>query len=124
MSMVLTTVWLTDATDPTDSISLSYVQQNDPLPNLKGEVREYGGGRFRSVSSSATQRTNPVASAAVDPTTVAWLKAKNGVPLWFRDDSGEKYHGVYYNPQIKRHSYDANSDVSFVFSETSATEAV
>jgi hypothetical protein len=122
--VVLTTVWFAAEANLADAVSVPYVTQNNRSPQTKGETREYGGGRFRAVLTSATQRTYPLAFAACDPTLVAWIKAHDGVPLWFRDDSGTKCHGVYFSPQINRHQYDANADVTLTFLETSGSEAV
>lgn len=129
------TVVLNLASDLSQRLVLQFVTQINPAPQTPGEDRVYGNARFRAVSTGATQKQHAIAAQALEPAELATLTAwagvtaygqPNGAPvaLCYRDDSGEKYYGTIRSPQITRHQFDPNADVSFTFTETTFDETV
>lgn len=108
---------LTLVSDPTQSLVLLLAQSVNVTPQTPGEDRMYGAGRYRGVTSGATQRQYAVTADAVTPAEVALLRAWDGQRLCFRDDSGEKCFGWFRSPTVARHAFDSDAAVSFTFTE-------
>lgn len=123
-SVALRTVVFNLASDPSQVLVIDWVTQINPAPQTPGEDRMYGTGRYRALTAGTRQQTVALAFAGCDPATVAQLEAWDGVLLCYRDDSGRKFFGTYRSPQITRHSYNADADVSLTFTETTYFEAV
>lgn len=121
--VALSTVWLNLASDLSQSLSLDFVTGIDPSPSTPGDDRQYGT-RFRAVLTGATQRQVKVSAQAVTPDQVATLRAWDGLTVCYRDDSGLKFYGTYRSPQISRHQYNPDSDVSFTVTEVTVSESV
>ena len=117
-------VWFTLNSDRSQSLNLLYATQINPQPQTPGEIRMYGNGRYNRLGAGATQKQVALAFAAVTPDEVATLRAWDGLLLLYRDDSGERFFGSYQSPQITRHPYDDESDVSLTFLQQTYSEAV
>ena len=122
-TVTLKTVWLNLASDPSQYLSLPLTTAVDLSPSTPGEDRQYGT-LLRAITTGVTQRQAKVSVAALEPADVAIIRAWDGLTICYRDDSGMKFFGTYRSPQIVRHQYDANSDVSFTVTETSFSEVV
>jgi hypothetical protein len=123
-SVGLSTVWLNLASDLAQSLSFEFVTGIDPSPSTPGEDRQYGAGRFRAVLSGSTQKQAKVTAQAVTADQVATLREWDGLLVCYRDDSGLKFYGTYRSPQISRHQYNPDSDVSLTITETTVSEVV
>lgn len=123
-SVSLKTVWLNLASDLTQSVAVEFVTQINPAPQTPGEDRMYGNGRYRGVTAGGTQKQVGLAFQAVEPDVLATLRSWDGLLLCYRDDSGEKFYGSYRSPQITRHPYDANADVTLTITEKTWSEEV
>lgn len=134
-SVSFQTVVLNLASDLSQVLALKFVTQINPAPQTPGEDRMYGNGRYRSVSTGAPQKQQAIAAAAVEPADLATLLSWCGVNVYgqpadapqllcYRDDSGEKFYGTIRSPQVTRHQYDPNADVSFTITETTYDESV
>lgn len=122
--VTLTTVWMNLASDLTQSLVVEFVTQINPSPQTPGEDRMYGNGRYRGLTAGATQNQVQLAFAGVDPATLATLRAWDGQLVCYRDPSGEKFYGSYRSPQVSRHPYDADADVTLTVTEKTFSEAV
>lgn len=123
-TVTLTTVWITLASDPSQSVTLTLAQSVRVAPVNPQVDRMYGAGRFRAVNLGAIQQTIAVAASAVSLSDVELLEAWNGLAVWYRDDSGRKFACTYRDLVATRHSYDTNSEVTFTVTETTLSEAV
>jgi hypothetical protein len=117
------TVVLSLASDLSQTLTLQFVTSIGRSPQTPGETRMYGTGRYSAVTSGATQQQNTVSAVALTPADVAQLQAWDGLTLLYRDDQ-DRFYGCYRSPQVTRHQYDPNADVSFTFAELSFVEAV
>lgn len=122
-SVTLSTLWVSDAANPSQSYAL-------PLSSLKwkttktGDVRTYGGGRRRLVTRKGTYRTADISLSFADRTTVRLLESWAGRLLLFRDPMGRKVYGVYLEPQIEEIDGDDGASVSFTITEVTRSEEV
>lgn len=120
----LHTAWLNLASDLSQKLVIQFATQIDPQPKTAAEFRSYGQNRWRLATTGATQRSQVISAVAVTPAELALLRAWTAKTVLYRDDSGEKFYGAYLDPQIKRHQYDVNADVSFTVMELTHSEVV
>lgn len=121
----LRTLWLTLASDPTQSRSFTYMTGLSSTPTVQVSTRLYAGGNYRQVTMKGRQSGLPVtltACTAEDRQVIEfdWL----GKLLCVRDDRGRKFYGSYGQPQIAEHPYNGECDITVTFVETTVSEAV
>lgn len=124
VQVVLRTVWLNLASDLSQVLAVPFVSQINYTPSSPGEDRMYGAGRYRSVEGGATQRRVALAFQACTPDEVVLILRWDRMILLYRDDLGTKIYGSYRGPQINRHPYDKNADVTLNFTEKTVSEAL
>jgi hypothetical protein len=121
-SITLQGVWLTLASDQTQSLHLQFATQINPQPQTPGDVRMYGNGRYVGLSAGATQQQYAIAAEAVPAEDVATLRSWDGVLLCYRDDRAAKTWGLFRSPQVTWHPYNTDADVSFTFVEVTYSD--
>lgn len=119
----LQTVWFNLAADLSQFMFLPFTSQVNYTPSSPGEDRMYGAGRYRGIEGGARQQRIGLGFAACTPEQVALFLAWDRQLLLYRDDAGTKVWGSYRGPQVNRHSYDPNAEVTLTFTEKTYSEA-
>ena len=99
----LRTVWLNDAANLDDKISLPSMSSLEVATAYDGEVRQYASGRRRVVTRGVPAKAASLSVVGADRTTVAWLENHVGRILLFRDDRGRKFYGVFFEVGVAEH---------------------
>lgn len=120
--VTLTRAWLTDISS---GVSLQFLttarSDNRATP---GEIRRYANGVLRSVTQGGRVQTLGITAVALSAADIVTLDGwATGRLLLFRDVKGRKLYGTSFAIDVK--DYTArNSDVTFVLSQVSYSEAV
>lgn len=123
-SVALRTLWLNDAADLTDALSLPGMSSLSVASQAPGAVRRMANGRLRSVSRAGQARTVDATFDACTRAEIAWLDAHVGRIVLIRDDRGRKLFGIYYEVPVDEHQYDDQGDVNLTLTEVTFSEAV
>lgn len=122
-SVSLSTVWLTDASTPSDSVQVTATAIVDS-PAVNGQVMVYANGRLRSITTAGTPRQVSLTITLADPTTIAWMEARMGLPVLVRDPFGLKRYCVFYGWDRSQAPYGPYSDLPVKLYEITFSEAV
>lgn len=124
-AVILGTVWLNVADDPTDFLSLPTMSSLSVTTEKSSEVRRLANGRLRTITRAGGPRRRVAVSATyVTRAEVEWLEEHVGVLLCVRDDRGRKVFGVYHTVQIDEHRGIEDGGVSLSVDEVTYSEAV
>ncbi len=99
----LRTVWLNDASNLDDKISLPSMSALEVATTAEGSVRQYASGRRRVITRGQAGKTASLSVVGADRATVTWLENHVGELLCVRDDRGRKFYGVYFAVGVAEH---------------------
>ncbi len=122
-SVVLDTVWLNAAANPSDYASFPLMAALTVTTAKAGEVRQYAGGRTRLVVKAGTPRTIALDLPELDRTQVTWLEGHVGQVVCVRDDRGRKIWAAYLTAGVDETQGDTTGGASITLVEVSFTEA-
>ena len=119
MAMIkLSYVRINDAADTTSWVTLTHAGALTQKPAIPGAVQVLAGDRRRLALTGSMSTDWDVSSPYVDPTTVAWLTAHIGTPVWVRDWLGGRVYGAYLASGLTvRMDGSGRYDVSLTVSE-------
>lgn len=121
-SIKLTTVVLSDAVDPSDSMAFPLMSKLTVTPSVDGEVRRRAGGRLVSVSRPGIAREVEAYFPHCDRTQARWIEFKTGRTLLFRDDRERKFYAIYYKPVIDEIGHLDEANISLTLQQVSHPE--
>lgn len=122
-SVTLTRLWLHDAADLSDFITVRTAELGE-VPAVHGEVRRYANGNLRAVRRAGTARQVRVRLRPSVRSDVDQIAAWTGRRLMLRDSRGRKLWGVYWDPQVTEVPGVDRADVSFTFEQVTYNESV
>ena len=123
-SVALDTVWLSLASDLTQSLQLEVSSLSDD-DVVFGEVRRYAGGRDRSIVRKGRRRTFELSFDAVgNRAQIATLRGWTGLVVLLRDPFGRKAYCVFYGSPLSERIPVDMPEVSLTLSEVTVSEAV
>lgn len=93
-TLVLDKVWI-NRLDTGEAVA-AWSQGRQQSHSDDGEVREYAGGRFRSITRVGEAGRFAFSLVQVAVTDVDTLRAWKGVAVAVRDNRGRRFLGVYY----------------------------
>lgn len=123
-SVVLGTVWLNVAADPSDHVRFPLMSGLSRETGMEGRVDRLAGGRLRSIKRAGKARTWTLTLPACDPGQKAWLEQHIGVLVCARDDRGHKVFGEFFAVPVDELSWDEAGDVAVTLHEVTFSEAV
>lgn len=123
-AVVLETVWLNLAADPSVRMSFPMMSELNVATTQPGEVRTMANGRQRLVRVAGLSRAVSLTLAYCTPAQVAWLELHVGELMCVRDDRGRKLFAAYLQVPVDEHQSGGHSDVSLSLSEITHSEAV
>jgi hypothetical protein len=124
VSVTLRSVWLTDASDLSDSVQVKVTSLAD-TPDSGGAIRRYAGGRTRWVTTPGVVRKITLTAQLVDAVTLAWLEAHKDALVLLRDPTGRKRYCTYATFEADPYTFANFHDLSgWDLYETSHSEAV
>lgn len=80
--------------------------------DVDGQVRTYGGGRQRSITTFGQKGTYDFTLVSVLPADLAILQSWIGQTVEVRNTKGERYVGVYYQLKVGERFADKEYDVA------------
>ncbi len=93
-SILLERVWLTLASDTSQSLALLTTGDKSFVDAISGEVRSYAAGRERLITTP-TRKIGVQVSVAIMPKEYATLNAWAGQVVLYRDENGTRLWSVY-----------------------------
>lgn len=123
-SILLDTVWLNAASDPSDYASFPLMSALAVATSQSGEVRQYAGGRTRLVLKAGTPRNISLDLPELDRTQVTWLESHVGQIVLVRDDRGRKIWAAYITAGVDETQGDTTASAGISLTEVSFTEVV
>jgi hypothetical protein len=123
-SVVLNTVWLNDALNPSDYASFPLMAALNVTTSQSGEVRQYAGGRTRLVLKAGTPRNISLDLPELDRAQVAWLESHVGKLVLVRDDRGRKIWAAYITAGIDEAQGHKTASAGIGLTEVSYTEVL
>jgi hypothetical protein len=126
MTLLLSALFLSDAVDPTDTMSFVYAGDAFKVTSsTSAEARAMAGGRFRLVSKAGRSWSADPILPACTPERVTWLRAHEGRVVCLRDHQGTKLYGFYAEVPVSESTYYRDQgDVELSFTGVSWSEAV
>jgi hypothetical protein len=119
----LTDLWVNVAGDPADGRAFM-LGEMEVVDGVHAEVKEYLNGRRRvSRKTGGPKRTLRALLRQPSADDVAWLVARAGLVLFFRDCDGGKFAGMFAEVPQNRTS-PTRDDLTLSVAETSFDEAV
>lgn len=123
-AIVLCTLWLNSADDPTDVMAFPYLSSLASTPQQNVQLQPFAQGRIRAIITPGTAQQVAVDLAACSGDQRAWLDDHAAALLCVRDDRGRKFYGMYVAPATAEHQYNSDSEVSVTINEVTFSEAV
>lgn len=122
-SVALRDLWLHNANDLSDSITL-WLADESALVYVLGEVRRYANGRRRTVTRVGQSESVRVTVHISDRTQYDQLKDWCGSLLMLRDKRGRKLWGSYFDLDVTELVPSTFLAVAFTFEAATYDEAV
>lgn len=94
-SVSLNAIFINDLSNPQDFLPLVYVRSFQKTPAVRGEFRDFAGGRVRLIRRAGKPLTWSITFGTTTQNQLAWLTDHAGRLLCFRDDRGGKMYGTY-----------------------------
>lgn len=94
-SVALTELFLHDAVDPSDYVSLKHSDMQEET-TAHGEKREYAGGRERLITRPGESGSYQVSTCPLGYDVIAELRARKGAVVMLRDTRGRLVYGTYF----------------------------
>lgn len=110
------------ASAPADTIRFGTRGRRDD-DVIDGQVREYAGGRLRTVSTETNRRTLPITIIQITWAEVETLRGWRGREVIFRDIHGRLIYGTFFGVSIKDWR-GGTYDVTLTLQQISYEEAV
>ena len=122
-SVALTDLWLHDASDLSDSVTLWLADEKASVSQA-GAVRRYANGRLRAVTRVGQRESVQVTVHLSDRTQLDQLRDWCGSLLMLRDKRGRKLWGSYFDLDVTELVPSTFVSVAFTFHQTTYSEAV
>lgn len=122
-SVTLDRVWLSLASDPSQSVSFFSADAEDER-QVPGEVRVYAAGRLRVVTRPGRAQTLSRTARKLTPAQVRTLDGWSGSVLLFRDVWGRKLYGTFFSVAVRDYKDRSGQDLAFTFQQVTVSEAV
>lgn len=123
-SVDLTTVWLTYAADPTDTIRLVKLATLDEQTSINARYDLTASGRIRQVRTIGGSTLWKLGLPFNPTNQIDWLTLHLGDTICARDNRGNKIFGTYITLPQSMHFHDTSSSSSIDFTGITYTEAV
>jgi hypothetical protein len=122
-TLTLDRIWV-HRWDTGEAVSGFSARGRDEAYVRAGEVRTYGGGRQRSITTVGERGTYGFALKRVPRSTVETLRAWIGIAVQVRDHIGRRVVGVYFGVTIGEYPGDPTAfDIAISVQATSVDEA-
>jgi hypothetical protein len=106
------------------SVSAQSGQGREQDYGMAGQVRTYGGGRQRAVSTFGETTDYAFMLRNVPPADLATLRLWKGETVVVRNHKGEKYYGTYFELKAVEYMADNFFDVTIALKGVTATDVV
>lgn len=123
-AIILTTIVLNDAVDPSDVLVLDRMATYTRRPVKAQRTQRVAGGGFRAIGQEGVQQLWDVTASRCTRADVDWIEAHIGRTVCVRDDAGHKFFGWYAEPDIEEVPRPRTASVQLVLTEVTHSEAV
>lgn len=104
MSQVrLSGIWINDAADPTDRLTLYKGSDFQPATATPGVQQLTAGGRLRGIVQGPQMSTWSLTAEWLTVAQCKWLSDHEGHLVWVRDWQGRRVHGWWLATPIQVH---------------------
>lgn len=126
-SVTLTQVWVHEGSDLSTSVSFG-ADSTSESRQVEGQVREYMGGVFRTISRAGTRQSLTIRAPYMTRTDFETLVGWTGTTVMVRDTFGRKlfgtFHGASADENLNISTSSRIAGVAFTVTENSETEEV